>query len=386
MRNSIYECLNRQRWTRRDTSWMLAQYAQIWQTEHNKSFESRYILAKKIRNIAHQDKTKLYRLVDFMAQKIYEEITLNQIFLENIKYENRIDKGSFKLREIGIASMKQQCLDYIAVNACKVMFKAKIGHYQCASIPNKGQVFGKQAIETWIRTNPRKCQYIWKADIKKFYPNVNQRILKELLERDIKNKTILYLLYTLIDSYKKGLCIGSFLSQYLANYYLSYAYHYVTEFLYTERRGKRINLINYCLFYMDDIILFGSSKKNVKMAGRKLEKYLKEKLDLELKPNYQLFPLDSRPIDVMGFKIWTYKTTVRKRIYVKANRTYKKIKRNNYKMTLQEAYKVISYNGYFRHSYSGKYIKKVNLDLTLYKAKEIVSNESRNIYGNTTPI
>lgn len=385
VRASIYECLNRQRWTRSDTSWMLAEYTQIWQKEHNASFKSRYILAKNIRQIAHRDKTRLYKLVDFMAQKIYEEIIDSKIKLEPIRYEHRVDAGSLKVREIGISSMKQQCIDYIAVNACITMFKAKIGHYQCASIPTKGQVFGKQAIETWIRTNPHKCQYIWKADIKKFYPNVNHRILKELLARDIKNKTVLYLVYTLIDTYREGLCIGSYLSQYLANYYLSYAYHYVTEFLYTERREKRINLINYCLFYMDDIILFGSSKKNVKMAGRKLEKYLKDVLDLELKPSYQLFPLDSRPIDMMGFKIYTYKTTVRKRIFVKANRTYRRIVKNNYNMTLQEAYRVISYNGYFRHSYSGKYINKINLDLTLYKAKEMVSkNASRNIYGKTT--
>lgn len=362
---------------------MLAEYSQIWQIEHNKSFTSKKELSKQIREKAYRDKTELYNLVDYMSQKIYEEIIEEKISIDNIRYEKRIDKGSLKEREIGISSMKQQCLDYIAVNSCMPMFSAKIGHYQCASIKNKGQVFGKQAIETWIRTNPHKCQYVWKADIKKFYPNVNHKILKKLLARDIKNKTVLYLLYTLIDTYKEGLCIGSYLSQYLANYYLSYAYHYVTEFLYTERRGKRINLINYCLFYMDDIILFGSSKKNVKMAGRKLEKYLKDELDLELKPNYQLFPLDSRPIDMLGYRIYTYKTTVRKRIYVKANKLYKRMNKNN-KMTLLEAYQVISYNGYFRHSYSYKYIEKVNLDKTLNKAKEVVSNANRNIYGRTT--
>ena len=374
---SIYNCLNQQRWTRRDTASLLADYKQLQMYERKQPLISKKQLMKEIRETAYLDKTRLYNLVDYMALKIYEEICNRKISLDPIRYEERVDGISKKIREIGISSMKQQLYDYIIVNACEKMFYAKIGHYQCASIPRKGQVFGKGAIETWIRTNPKQCRYIFKADIKKFYPSVDHKILKELLARDIKNSTLLYILYTLIDTYKEGLCIGSYLCQYLANYVLSYPYHYVSEMLYTERRGKRINLINHVLFYMDDIILFGSSKKNVKLAAKKLEKYLNEKFKLGFKPTYQLFPLDSRPIDMMGFKIYTYKTTVRKRIYNKANRTFKKAKKN---MTLKQAYRVVSYNGYFRHSYSYKYIKQINLDNTLERAKEVISNANRNIY------
>lgn len=379
VRCCIYECLNRRRWTRRDTSWLFADYTQLWQLKHNYKFKSKYYLSKKIRNIAYENKHKLDNLVDFIAFQIYTEIKERRIELDKIRYEFRIDGASKKTREIGISSMKQQFYDYIAVNSCKKMFLAKIGHYQCASLKFKGQLFGKSAIETWIRTNPQKCQWIFKGDIKKFYPNINHKILKDLLTRDIKNNEILYLLFTLIDTYKEGLCIGSYLSQFLANYYLSYAYHYVTEFLYTERRGKRINLVNYVLFYMDDIILFGSSKKNVKMASKKLEKYLNEKLDLHLKSTYQLFPLDSRPIDMMGFKIWTYKTTVRERIFVRANKVFRKVNKNE-RITLEQARKIVSYYGYFKYSYSYKYTKKVGLENTLKKAKEVISYANRNVY------
>ena len=377
VKSSIYDCLNQQRWKRRDTAFMLADFMQLYMYENNQPLQNKKQLVKKIQRFAYSDKTKLFKLVDYMSLKVYEEICNRKISLEPIRYEERIDGISKKVREIGISSMKQQLYDYIIVNACKEMFNAKIGHYQCASIPLKGQVFGKGAIETWIRTNPKQCRYIFKADIKKFYPSVDHTILKELLARDIKNDTLLYILYTLIDTYKEGLCIGSYLCQYLANYVLSYPYHYVSEMLYTERRGKRINLINHVLFYMDDVILFGSSKKNVKLAAKKLEKYLNDKLNLGFKPTYQLFPLDSRPIDMMGFKIYTYKTTVRKRIFNKANKTFKKAKKN---MTLKQAYRVVSYNGYFRNSYSYKYIKKTNLDNTLKKAKEVISNANRKVY------
>lgn len=370
---SIFDCLNRQRWTRRDTSVMLAEYKLLYLYENGKPIQNKIKLAREIQRIARKDRTQLYWLVDYISLKIYDEIINKKIHLDAIRYSKRIDGISKKTREIGISSMKQQLYDYIVVNACKEMFLAKIGHYQCASLEFKGQVFGKSAIETWIRTNPRKCQYVWKADVKKFYPSVNHEIIKRLLARDIKNKTILYVMYYLIDTYKEGLCIGSYLCQYLANYYLSYAYHYVTENLYTERRGKRINLISHVLFYMDDIIMFSPNKKNLKIASKKLEKYLNKELGLELKPTHQLFPLDSRPIDAMGYQIYTYKTIVRNRIYKKANRVFKNVLKNK-NMTLKQAYRVVSYNGYFRHSYSYKYIQKVKLDETLEKAKEVISN------------
>lgn len=378
---SIYDCLDgttsgKQRWTRHDTSCFIAEYVQKWVSQYTSDIPPAHILAKKIRKIARTDRTVLHKMVDYIAKEMYLEIINHNIQLSPIMYEERYDTSAKKMRNIGIASMKQQCYDYIAVNACKKMFLAKIGHYQCASLSEKGQIFGKNAIETWIRTNPKQCKWVFKCDIKKFYPSVNHDIIKKYLRRDIKNDRVLYLLYTLIDTYDEGLCIGSYLSQFLANYFLSYPYHYVSEMLYTTRRDNRINLVNHVLFYMDDILLLGSSKKNVKKASKMLEEYLNN-MDLTLKPSYQLFPLDSRPIDMMGYKIYTYKTTIRKRIFDRANKVYLKAKRNNFELTLEDAYKVVSYHGYFKHSWSKKYFKKVKLKKTLKNAKEVISNASK---------
>ncbi|MBQ8892567.1 MAG: hypothetical protein IJ068_06875 [Bacilli bacterium] len=380
---SVYDCLDgttngKQRFTRFDTSCLFAEYVEKL-FSYNKKYviTSKHKLEERIREIAREDRTKLYFLVDYLSEQLYTEIKERKINLLPIRYDNRLDGHSKKIRRIGIASMKQQCYDYIAVDACKEMFLAKIGHHQCASLKNKGQLFGKNAIETWIRTNPNKCKWVFKCDIKKFYPSVNHDIIKGYLDRDIKNDDVKYLIFSLIDSYDEGLCIGSYLCQYLANYLLSYAYHYVTEMLYTERRGKRQNLIHHALFYMDDIILFGSSKKNVKKASKLLEEFLNNKLGLTLKPSYQLFPLDSRPIDMMGYKIYTYKTTVRKRIFDRANKVFLKLKNPKNEMSLGDAYKVVSYYGYFKHSFSKKYTRKVKLNKTLKKAKEVISNATK---------
>lgn len=377
---SIYDCLNgstsgRQRWTRYDTASFFADYVE---KILNKKASSRHKLINKIRKIAREDRSQLFFLVDYIANEMYLEIKERRIKLVPIRYSDRYDSLSKKTRRIGISSMKQQCYDYIAVNAMKKMFNAKIGHYQCASLKNKGQLFGKNAIETWVRTNPKKCAWIFKADIKKFYPSLSHPVIKKLLNRDIKNNDILYLAFTLVDTYEEGLCIGSYLCQYIANYTLSYAYHYVSEMLYVERRGKRYNLIHHVLFYMDDIIMLGSNKKHVKKAAIELEKYLNDFLGLKLKPDHQLFPLDSRPIDMMGYKVYSYKTVVRRRIFNRANKVFIKVKDTRNEMTLEDAYKIVSYYGYFKHTFNKKYAKKVKLSKSLKKAKEVISNESIN--------
>lgn len=71
-------------------------------------------------------------------------------------------------------------------------------------------------------------QYCLKLDIRKFYPSVNHNILKAQLRRKFKDKDLLWLLDEIIDS-APGLPIGNYLSQYLANFYLTGFDHWLKE-------------------------------------------------------------------------------------------------------------------------------------------------------------
>ena len=355
---AIYECLDgvgnsNKRWNRMDTAYFLADYLIILDKSEGLQ---RYELAHNLHTfIITEEKYRemLSGLINDIAKDIYKEIVNKKIELEPIKYKFRYDRSSQKIRKIGLASIKQQVYDHIMVRVCKEMFMNKIGTYQCASIKGRGQVFGKNVIETWIRMKPKQCKWIWKGDVRKFYPSVPHDKLKNLLRRDIKNNDVLYVLFFLIDTYRdKGLCIGSYLSQFLANYYLSYAYHFLSEKCFTIRKKKngtqeKIRLIRFQLFYMDDIILFSPNKKYLKKCVKMFIKYLSDELGLDVKESHQLFPLDSRPIDMMGYRIYTYKTTVRKRIFKKANSIVSKYKKKKKKMSIEVARAFMSYKGFF---------------------------------------
>ena len=102
--------------------------------------------------------------------------------------------------------------------------------------------------------------------------------------RIIKDARCLELLFGVIDSYKidfegesagrkKGLPIGNLTSQFFANFYLSALDHFILEKLKPEGYVR----------YMDDMVIFGDSVKNLKNIFDEVDHFCLEKLELFLK-------------------------------------------------------------------------------------------------------
>ncbi|MCL2443362.1 MAG: reverse transcriptase/maturase family protein [Treponema sp.] len=120
--------------------------------------------------------------------------------------------------------------------------------------------------------------YFLKMDVRKYFDSINHEVLKILLSKIIKDKNVLNLFYTIINSGDilsgKGIPIGNLTSQYFANYYLSGFDHYFKENLHIKRYIR----------YMDDIIVFTENKNDIKGIYEKAVCYADEKLRLTLKP------------------------------------------------------------------------------------------------------
>lgn len=145
-------------------------------------------------------------------------------------------------------------------------------------------------------------KYCLKLDIKKFYPSINNEILKQLLRRKFKDKDLLWILDDIIDS-SRGLPLGNITSQFLANFYLTYFDHWVKEEL----------KIKYFFRYCDDMVILSSNKEDLHEIFHKIKNYLSN-LKLEVKGNYQIFPTDVRGIDFVGYKHFTTHILIRKSI------------------------------------------------------------------------
>lgn len=171
-------------------------------------------------------------------------------------------------------------------------------------------------------TDRNGTKYCLKIDIRKFYDNVDHAALKKIMRCMIADEQLLRLLDKIIDSngMQKGLPIGNFTSQYLANVYLSYFDHWIKEVL----------RVKYYYRYMDDIVVLSDSKEELHQILDAMGLYLGTELKLEIKSNWQIFPVDDRGIDYVGFKQNHFGILLRKgilkRFYIKLRKvqtTYK---------------------------------------------------------------
>lgn len=188
-------------------------------------------------------------------------------------------------------------------------------------------------------------KYCLKIDIKKFYPNIDNKILKQLLRKKFKDNNLLNLLDEIIDStliWGGGVPIGNYLSQFFANFYLCYFDHYIKEQL----------KVKYYFRYCDDIIILSDNKKELHNILNNIRTYLRDNLKLELKSNYQIFPVDKRGIDFLGYIFYHTHILLRKNI---KKRFIKMVKYNKNKKS------IASYWGWISHingiNLWNKYIK-----------------------------
>ena len=152
--------------------------------------------------------------------------------------------------------------------------------YNCGSIPGRGTSLGQKALRKWLDNDYKNTKYCLKMDISKFYPSINNQLLKDAFRRKIKDKDCLWLIDTIIDS-SQGLPRGNYTSQWFSNFFLQGLDHYIKEKL-----G-----VKYYIRYVDDLVLLGRNKKKLHTARREIAEYL-TKIRLQLKNNWQLYKVN----------------------------------------------------------------------------------------------
>lgn len=189
-------------------------------------------------------------------------------------------------------------------------------------------------------------KYCLKLDIRKFYPSIDHDILKKILRIKIADNELLQLMDEIIDS-SKGVPIGNYLSQFFANMYLCYFDHWIKE-----QKG-----IKYYYRYADDIVILYKDKDYLHQLLKDIKQYLDVNLKLKLKPNYQVFPVESRSIDYVGYRIRHNYTLVRKNIKQNFCRKNAKLMKRttNYKYYRR---KMASFVGWFKHANCYNLLKK----------------------------
>lgn len=197
-------------------------------------------------------------------------------------------------------------------------------------------------------------KYCLKMDIRKFYPSIDHEILKQIIRKKIKDTQLLLLLDEIVDS-APGIPIGNYLSQYFSNLYLTYFDHWLKE----TKRTK------YYYRYADDMVILDGNKADLHNLLNDIKTYLADELRLELKNNYQVFPVaesrydsNGRGIDFVGYVF--YHKHIRMRKSIKQRFCRKAAKLNKQAIdTKTYRMRIAPWLGWAKHCNSKHLIKKV---------------------------
>lgn len=322
---------------------------------------------KVLRERGERYEEGIKRIVGWLQHKL----VTRKLDLAPVRLEERIDPGSKKCRKISVLGIRQLMLDHVAVAGLKELAK-RIGEYQVSSIPARGAAYGKKAIERWLAKSSNR--YAVKLDIRDFYGSINREKLIAWLKKRVKNEGVLWLVTQLVYSCPRGIAIGSYLSQTLANIYLSDLYHLVTERCRSKRGSRQVT---HALFYMDDMLLVGKNKRQLRYAACKLVERAGD-LGLQVKTNWQVHKIQrEHPVDMMGYRFSHGLTTLRKRVFKAARRVLLRAARQIRRgrgMGVQRARKLASYHGYTGSAACGGFMRRMGAGMIYKEAFNVIKN------------
>jgi RNA-directed DNA polymerase len=227
------------------------------------------------------------------------------------------------------------------------------------SISGRGTSDARRRIQKVMKSeNPPK--YALQLDIRKYYPSIDTKKLKDIIRQKIKCKDTLWLLDNIIDSHN-GLPIGNYTSQILGNFYI----HKV------DWHMKHLG-VKYYFRYCDDIIMMSDSKKKLLFWFSELTKELRD-LSLQIKPDYKLIDLENEGLDFIGYIFFWDKTKLRKRIAKNFSKSIKALDspQNNTEKILRS---VASYKGWVKYINAKMFWRSKISNRTVKKCDSIFKN------------
>lgn len=163
-----------------------------------------------------------------------------------------------------------------------------------------------------VSHNHTRTCWVLKCDIRKFFANIDHKVLLDILYLYIPDKQIIWLIKEIVESFSSksgiGLPLGNLTSQLLVNIYMN-------EF---DQFVKHKLKVKYYIRYADDFIILSDNRSCLENLISPISKFLFEKLKLRLHPNKVSIKTLNSGVDFLGWVNFTdYRvlcTTTKRRI------------------------------------------------------------------------
>jgi retron-type reverse transcriptase len=273
---------------------------------------------------ARKDKASKQSVMEFDAslkenlEQLHKE--LNEMIYEP-KPLKRLVVRDPKTRTIHASYFRDRIVHHLVVNTLEPIFEKIFIYDSCASRKNKGAHLAISRLEQFMRKisqNGRAVRgegrsknnvqgYILKADIRKYFDNVNHKVLINIIKRKVKDGKIIWLIRKILNNFNtpvtgQGMPLGNYTSQFFANVYLNELDYFVKH----ELKAK------YYIRYVDDFVILHRSKKRLEYFKKRITEFLKG-IKLELHPDKSnIIPLRNG-LTFLGYKVFYHHKLLIKR-------------------------------------------------------------------------
>ena len=332
------------------------------------SYENLLLAFKKTR----KGKTKKQYVIEF-ERNLEFNLKVLQFELINKTYQPKKLKLFIirdpKTRKICKSAFKDRIVHHAIVNLLEPIYEKMFIYDSYASRKNKGQHKALERFNHFVRKvslNGKKlkgikdnnyvCGYCFKADIKKYFDNVNHDILINILRKNIKDEKFIWLIQQILNNspkqegrLEKSMPLGNYTSQFFANVYLNELDYFVKYKL----------RIKYYIRYVDDFVILDNNEDILEYYKEEINNFLKNILKIELhKDKSKIIPLHGG-IHFLGFRNFYYY-----RLLKKSN--IRQIKRNliSWNKLSKEEFniRINGWNAHANHGNNYNLIKKLKIN------------------------
>lgn len=312
-------------------------------------------------------------LIDIQNHLIYQSYTMGE-YREFYVYEPKkrlIMALPFRDRVV-------QCALYRVVNP---LFTRSYIDTSYGSIVGRGPLKAVEKLRYWLRLlhNKPEKYYALKMDVAKFFFRIPHDVQMASLERRIDDPKTMWLFEQIIRSrktpfglpldavdvanctrlYDIGMPVGNLISQMLANIVMDAADQYI----------KRELKCHYYMRYMDDMLVLGADKQELREIMRLVSAFLEQNLGLCLNNRTSIRPV-SLGVEFVGYRVWQDRTQIRKSTSLRMKRRLRatRIRYGQGKLPLEKAQSTItSYLGLMKHCDCDNLRDKVLEDFVLVR-------------------
>ena len=227
-----------------------------------------------------------------------------------------------KTRKIAKSDIRDRIVHHALINIIGPIFERMFIYDSCANRKGKGTLFALWRFYYYLRKvtlNRTREAYCLKADVKKYFENVNHLTLINIIRKKIADENTLELIQKINANFgmkrererecvtswlePKGMPLGNLTSQFFANVYLNELDYFV----------KHVLKIECYIRYVDDFVILHESREQLEKWKSEINYFLQNKLKLTLHPQKSRIASLSSGVDFVGFRNFYYHCLLRKR-------------------------------------------------------------------------